>query len=224
MPGKTVIFSSMVEELLSQSTSSKAPTTGYLYCKYNDPQRNNFTEICRSLIHQLAGNNDICYSYLYDFAANSSERLATRKQDLTQILQNVLQCYDEVFIGIDGLDECEKEERSKVIKLLNELLKLPRSTTSLYIFIASQAVLDIERFMAPKAHTLKIKHEHLSSDIQYYVHGRTAELARLSLTGREMSELNEKVSERSAGESNIASLLNSGLILKRHVSSGEAYF
>ena len=199
----------MVEELLSQSTSSKPPTVGYLYCKYNDPQRNNFTEICRSLIHQLAGNNDICYSYLYDFAANSSERLATRKQDLTKILQNVLECYDEVFIGIDGLDECEKEERSKVIKLLNELLKLPGSTTSLYFFITSQAVLDIERFMASKAHTLKIKSEHLSSDIQCYVHGRTAELARLGLTGREISELSEKVSERSTGESNITSSPNS---------------
>jgi hypothetical protein len=200
MAGKTVLFSGMVEELLSRSIGNKSSAIGYLYCKYNDHQRNNFTELTRSLIYQLISNNDICYDYIYDLAANSVQITASKKQDLMAIMRNVLQCYDEVFIGIDGLDECEQGERGMMIKLFKELLKLPGSAVNLHIFVTSQAVLDIERFMASTPSHVKIEHKHVSDDIQCYVHERSADLARFDLTNDEMSDLNEKVSERSAGD------------------------
>jgi hypothetical protein len=189
----------MVEELISKSTGNQLSVVGYLYCKYNDCQRNNFIELTRSLIHQLLGNNDTCYEYLYDIATNSVELTASKRQGLMTIIQDILQCYETVFIGIDGLDECEKEERDLIIKLLKELLKLPGSTVNVHIFVTSQAVLDIERFMASTPYHVKIEPEHISNDIRFYSQARSIELARFDLTNDELDDFNNKISERSAG-------------------------
>jgi hypothetical protein len=196
-----VIFSAMVEELKARSKGNKSFAVAYVYCKYNDHQRNSFTELARSLIHQLVGHNDICGEYLFDVAANSVERTASKKQTLVTIIQDTLQCYEEVCIGIDGLDECEQKERGTLIWLLKELLKLPLPTPSLHIFVTSQAELDIERFIACALYHVEIGPKHLAEDILCYVEKRSAELARFGLTSQQIGDLNEEVSARSAGES-----------------------
>ena len=39
------------------------------------------------------------------------------------MLSSVVQCYDQVFIGIDGFDACELEERRQTIEALQQLLQ-----------------------------------------------------------------------------------------------------
>ncbi|KIW74701.1 hypothetical protein Z517_11471 [Fonsecaea pedrosoi CBS 271.37] len=194
--GKTVIFSAMVESLILRSKSNSSCAVAYVYCKYNDCQRNSFAELARSLIHQLAGMNEICGDYLYDTAINSTESKARGKQALTTIIQDVLQCYEEVFIGIDGLDECEKDQRRQVLDFLKGLFKLSLPDCSLRLFLTSQGERDIEKFMALTRYHVKIGPVHLSRDILYYVNRRSAELARFNLTSQQMGDLNRDVSAR----------------------------
>ncbi|OAL38779.1 hypothetical protein AYO20_01985 [Fonsecaea nubica] len=196
--GKTVIFSAMVESLILRSKSNSSCAVAYVYCKYNDRQRNSFAELARSLIHQLAGMNEICGDYLYDTATNSMESKARGKQVLTTITQDVLQCYEEVFIGIDGLDECEKDQRRPVLDFLKELFKLSLRGCSLRLFLTSQGERDIEKFMALARYHVKIGPLHLSRDILCYVERRSAELTRFNLTSQQIRDLNREVSARCA--------------------------
>lgn len=198
--GKTMIFSSVVEHLISKHTGNKLCAVAYVYCKYNDGRRNTFTELVRSLIHQLVGDNDACGDYLFDVATHSVERTANKREVLITILKDVMQCYEEVFIGIDGLDECEKKERATVIRLLKELLKLPAPSPNLHLFITGRAELDIEKFMTSALYHVRLGPKHLANDILYYVERRTAELARFDLNKQQMRDLNDEVSARSAGE------------------------
>lgn len=195
-----MIFSSVVEHLVSKHKGNRLCVVAYVYCKYNDGRRNTSTEILRSLIYQLAGDNDVCGEYLFDVATHSVERTASKREVLINVLKDVLQCYEEVFIGIDGLDECEHKERSTVIKLLKELLKIPPSNPSLHLFVTGRAELDIEKFMTSALYHVKIGPMELSNDISYYVKRRSANLARFDFTKQQMRDLNEKVSTRSAGE------------------------
>jgi hypothetical protein len=196
--GKTVLFSAMVDEI--GGTISDRVETGlvYLYCKYKDQHRDNFTEITKSLIDQLLGENESCLEYLYDTLLSEDSEHATTKTGLRRIIQALIQCYDLVFIGIDGLDECEQSERSALLSLVESLVHPSEAETNVKVFLTSRAEIDIERSLGSSTR-IHLKSQNLFADIQVYVNTRAIELRRFELTSESIQEITEKLVVQSAG-------------------------
>jgi hypothetical protein len=193
-----VLFSAIVGEI--DKTISNRTETGlvYLYCKYKDQHRDNFAEISKSLIYQLLGDNESCLEYLYDTVLSQDADHATTKTGLRRIIQALVQCYDLVFIGMDGLDECEQAERSALLSLVESLVHPPEAETNVKVFLTSRAEIDVERSLGSSSR-IDLNSHHLFADIQIYVNTRAIELRRFELTSQSAREITEKLVDQSAG-------------------------
>jgi hypothetical protein len=188
----------MVDEIDSTITGRAETVLVYLYCKYKDQHRDNFIEITKSLINQLLAENESCLEYLYDVALGDGAEHATTSTGLRTIVQALAQCYDLVFIGMDGLDECEQTERSALLSLVESLVHPPEAETNVKVFLTSRAEIDVERSLGSSSR-IHLKSHHLFADIQVYVSTRAVELRRFELASESVQEITAKLVDQSAG-------------------------
>ena len=168
MSGKTVLFSAIVDEIPKHIINPEESIVIFFYCKYNDPERNTYESIAKSLIAQLLNDNPNCLSYLYDQAMKSCECYAKTKKDYQILLKSMIQCYSLVYVGIDGLDECDLSERKDVLLLMHSLLESSGEVDKVRVFLASRAEKDIEQSLRLSRH-LELRPHHLQNDIISFV-------------------------------------------------------
>jgi hypothetical protein len=199
VPGKTFLFNAAIDEIAQTKTEGLEIGLAYFYCKYNDPLQSNYEEICKSLIAQLLKSNQNGLEYLYNFALQSGERYATSKSGFQEILQSMVQCFDRVFIGIDGIDECELAERKQITSLLRTLTQPSDQGRAVKCFVFGCAERDIEQSLI-HCNRLDLKNKHMTGGIEHYVNTRLA-LINLLLRFRpqKIQEISRKIVAQSAG-------------------------
>lgn len=192
--GKTILVSSLVEECQSRPDD----TVIYFYCKNNDPERSSFNAIARSMLAQmLQKHRDIFLPILYNYCLESPKLRSF--SECQQILQMALQTVDKSYILIDGLDECDKKERTLVISCLKKILEIMDHTEpgKCRLLIASQEENDI-RLGLSKAAGLKITRENVQEDISRFIKDRANKLQeKFELT----SEVHESITKTTAESS-----------------------
>ena len=194
--GKTFLFNSIVDEIREKVPSSDVV---YFYCKESDPSRRSFNEIARSLIGQLLALNPVCLNYLYERTLKSGERIPTSNHLCKDILKSLTANHEKLFIGIDGLDECEESERRHVLDLIHGILNTSGTRRNVRIFLTSRKEKDIGTSIG-SAIRLEIKPHHLERDITYYVQVRISELSKkFNLSTVEKERISEIVAKRSDG-------------------------
>ena len=171
----------------------------FFYCKYNDPSRNQYSQLAKSLIVQLLGSNANCLAYLYEKVLESGEFRAQAKQKYEEIILSMIQCYKKVWIGIDGLDECEQLERKDILSLVHKLSAPTEDESDVKVFLASRAERDIE--LSPGlSKPLVIKDHHLKSDISKYLQKEAQALReKFDLPEERLRSIVSLVSQRSKG-------------------------
>ncbi|KAI2633104.1 hypothetical protein GGS26DRAFT_555304 [Hypomontagnella submonticulosa] len=120
--GKTILASVIVDEV------RKLPQTSavFFYCRHGDPSRNTFISVARSLIAQLLAHNSHLLQLLYEKASMCGEIELTSKGTAKDLLRTSLNSCGMVYIIIDGLDECGREERKEITTWFQFVLdKLP---------------------------------------------------------------------------------------------------
>ena len=171
----------------------------FFYCKYNDTSRNRYEEIAKSLIAQLLRDNLHCWNYLHDKALQSGERHLETKHTYSEIICTLVRCYDKVYLGIDGLDECEQSERKDVLSLIHSLLDPSETGSDVKIFLASRAERDIENSLLSSRH-LEIRAHHLESDILNYATTKARFLCqKFQFSHEQLDPLVAAVTKQSAG-------------------------
>jgi GTPase SAR1 family protein len=102
--GKTVLCSSIVQNMFEYCRHTVNVGQAMFYFSPSDPSRQTMDDLVRSMVVQLGGQEPRI-SLLYDaYQSAACERppLIT----LLDILRRILRSYDEVFLHLDGLDEC----------------------------------------------------------------------------------------------------------------------
>lgn len=165
--GKTILTSLIVEEV---GKLVPRPTVLYFYCKYEDIERNNFTSIARSLLCQLLlANKDTLLSYYYEKFSNSGEPILTSLSSIEVLLEVALLSCSDVYIVIDGVDECPRRERTKIstwFRNLVENLQPPRQGQVRCLFVSQDDSLARKDFV--DITTIKVEKSHTRSDIEKY--------------------------------------------------------
>ena len=133
------------------------------------------------MIAQILQLNPVALDFLYDTAVKSGERHPSTFSMYQDILRTLLTSHDLLYLGIDGLDECEKEDRHNILMLLKEICKIE---ANIKLFITSQRFRDIERSLEATIQ-LEIKCRHLKNDIHNYVSIRSCQLCEKHELGDE---------------------------------------
>lgn len=192
--GKTVLFSSVIDFVKDTIPDSQVI---YFYCKNGDPSKRTFDGVARSLIAQILQLNPVSLDFLHETAVKSGERHPSTFSMYRDILRPLLTSHNLLYLGIDGLDECEKEDRRWILMLLEEISKFEGN---IKLFITSQRIKDIEKSLETSLR-FEIKSRHLRSDIQNYVNIRSVELCdRYGLGDEKRYSIIKDICSRSEGD------------------------
>lgn len=86
----------------------------FFYCKYGDSARNTFIGVARSLLAQLLMQNSHLLQLLYEKSSMSGEVVLTSKATAEELLRIALGSCAKTYIVLDGLDECDRDDRKEI--------------------------------------------------------------------------------------------------------------
>ncbi|OTB01430.1 hypothetical protein M426DRAFT_266146 [Hypoxylon sp. CI-4A] len=120
--GMSILASLIVEEARKLNPAS---TVLFFYCKHQNPERNNFVALGKSLLAQLLKHDSGLLPTFYEKARNSSEATLTSPAVVKELLKIAFRNCKLAYIILDGLDECSREQREIItqwfIKLVENL-------------------------------------------------------------------------------------------------------
>lgn len=175
LPGKTFLFSSVIDEIIDTIPHAQVI---YFYCKYNEPRKTNLNDMLRSLIAQALTLNPACLQYLYDNMIASIEHDPSSTNELClKLLENLVSQHDQLFIGVDGLDECGEPERQQALSMIHRLAQGAEALKNIRIFLTSRKEKDIDISLR-SSHRLEIRPYHVGRVIEEYVRVRVRSLSQ----------------------------------------------
>lgn len=165
--GKTVLSSTIIEDLLRHCTGNPGKAVAYFYIDFNDPEKQNPELMIRSLIFQLLQQSTkVSVKTLSSSYLNIQQRPAL--DALLELLQRVVEESIQSYVVIDALDECT--ERAGLISLLMTMVEWRHK--KLHILVTSRREVDIEKSLCIFAN-IGIQSTSVDSDIRSYVHQRS---------------------------------------------------
>ncbi|KAL9043378.1 MAG: hypothetical protein Q9214_003434, partial [Letrouitia sp. 1 TL-2023] len=171
--GKTFLFSSVIDEIIETLPNAQVI---YFYCRYNEPRKTNLNDVLRSLIAQVLVLNPACLQYLYDNMIENIQHDPSSTNELClELLENLVSQHDQLFIGVDGLDECGEPERQQILPMIHRLAQSTETLKNVRIFLTSRKEKDID-ISFRSTHRLEIRPYHVGKVIEDYVRVRVRSL------------------------------------------------
>ncbi|EMD96161.1 hypothetical protein COCC4DRAFT_55683 [Bipolaris maydis ATCC 48331] len=168
--GKTVLASLVVEEAMKLADVHVA----FFYCRYMDSERNTFLAVARGILSQLISQDDALLSYLYEKASTSGQVTLSLEATARELLETSLKAFEKLYIIIDGIDECEGDQRQQIVSFFQDTCDSlpPADMDSLRCLFVSQDD-NIARKHFAGVPSLKITEAHTRKDIVEFVAGRS---------------------------------------------------
>jgi hypothetical protein len=109
------------------------PTVLYFYCKHDHSDRDNFTSIARTLLAQLLKQDSDLLGYFYETCCKSGQSTLTSRDLIDDLLKFALDGCPSAYIILDGIDECQRDERKDIVNWFREYVQnLPPQDPSGY--------------------------------------------------------------------------------------------
>ncbi|KAI4598575.1 hypothetical protein KJ359_002988 [Pestalotiopsis sp. 9143b] len=118
--GKTMLASMVVQKARELKP---APTVLYFYCKHDDPERNNFVALGRSLLSQfLSHDNELLPTFYQKFCRSGDAALSSPGM-VEELLTLAFGNCKSAYIILDGLDECPRDQRKIITQWFRHLIE-----------------------------------------------------------------------------------------------------
>jgi hypothetical protein len=88
--------------------------------------------------------------YVYDECSKSSELTLDSVDFLKNLIESALDGPDTIWIVLDGLDECERKEKKKILMWITSLVKSEQQPGRIRVLIISQDEGDIRKQLAKR--------------------------------------------------------------------------
>jgi len=172
LTGKTVLSSSLVNEIESRIRSENRPSSSLLYffCSYKQPDKNNCLALLRSLIWQMILQDNDLIPYVYTQYINNPNfaSFPRCKKLLSKLLGECAPCGSySIYVVLDGLDELPEAERKQLFPVLKPILAEEPCISTVRVYIASQDLVDIRKALKESVH-VPIKDSN-QDDIRKYI-------------------------------------------------------
>ena len=138
--GKTILSTLVVEEVLNRNRSESIGTA-YFYIRHDDSESHKPWNVLGSLISQLARQNPTALTNVMEIytqaLANGSLATSLDDDDLNELLYQVVQNFECIYIMIDGLDESGPvfdSCRKRLIDTVSNLHHIRKSSVRTLVF------------------------------------------------------------------------------------------
>jgi hypothetical protein len=172
----------VLEHLTAKNGLDEKTAICFTYYNYRTADSQSPLQIVAALLKQLCRQSNIVPPELLNFKQEARRpSLADMEQFLIKLPLQMR--FDKVFIVVDALDECPKDQRPNIIGLLSTVMSgMPCAK----VFVTSRREGDIERaFTENSAPTIQIHVENVVADIQNYTENEVKKL-RKGLHGKKL--------------------------------------
>ncbi|KAF8850847.1 hypothetical protein BDZ45DRAFT_538316, partial [Acephala macrosclerotiorum] len=165
--GKTILCSTIIETLRSQSQFDTNSTVAYFYFDYKDRKKQDIANLFRSLIVQLSSQNDLpsrSLMNLYD--KYHSGNFPAKLFDLMNSVANMILEHSQVYIVVDALDECM--EVPNILDSLSQILA--QHNRRLHLLVCSRWQMGIMKTLSQMPiETIAFRKPDLDSDLRAFI-------------------------------------------------------
>ncbi|KAF4983537.1 hypothetical protein FZEAL_1072 [Fusarium zealandicum] len=163
--GKTVLSSSVIEELTNEFQENPDVGVAYVYFNYRQQETQTCDRILASLLRQLVAGRSTLPDKVQDlYDVHKRNRTALSSSEVSQNLRSVLALYGRVFIVLDALDECSANDGSRD-DILSGLFEL-QTTSSANFLCTSRHIPEIETLFS-KEHSVEVRAQ--DQDVRKYL-------------------------------------------------------
>ena len=195
--GKSILCSSVINELLTQSTSSSGTAVCYYYFDYKNSVKTKTESMLKSIIKQLALQSETASQRLREF--HSTYRSSSPPSfEYIELIRAAAADLTSFCIVIDALDECQEH------KTLSSFLNRVRAWNceALHVLVTSRAEPSLTREIHYKeVETMVIKCSKQDTDIEKYVAQRLATDQRLKRWSLLRDTIKIELSQKAEGMS-----------------------
>lgn len=195
--GKSVLAGLIITECLQLSSLSDKSCSAYFFCTYRDKKTQLSKNILSSLASQIARQNEQAFKILKecyeDLKLDNDLPVDPSANKLLEIISKMAACFDQVFIVVDGLDECETDD-DDVAQILARLTAL-RVDSSITTALLSRDVIHIREQLEVdfthidvQAHTEDIE-LYVACEIEKLISAKKLRIRNLSLKDQIMTQL-----------------------------------
>ncbi|KAL8705510.1 MAG: hypothetical protein Q9201_001385 [Fulgogasparrea decipioides] len=187
--GKTVLASPAHNSrsfIINELQTTKTASTGiaFIYCNYNDPQKQNVINIVGSILQQLMLQN----AYLAEELSELYERHRKAKTnpsvvEYSALLQSAVGYFSKTIVIMDALDECPGDTRDILIEEISKarpgvyllitsrhpLCTLPERPAGLTVRLRANDT-DITNYLKVRVSTSRVLKAHIAKDKSFHDH------------------------------------------------------
>jgi hypothetical protein len=170
--GKTILSSTVVEDLLQYCHDDTNMVTAYFYFDFNDTQKQDPKLMLRSLLCQLLQRSFMILKgvdALFSSCANGQWKPSSHA--LLQVTREAAQEFTHVYVVLDALDECT--QRSELMDMLETVAGW--QLDNLHLLMTSRKERDIERSLEEyirEEDAVCLQRDVVDQDIQRYIQQR----------------------------------------------------
>jgi ankyrin repeat domain-containing protein 50 len=167
--GKTILSSTIVEDLLSSSELDMSLAVAYFYFKGDDKDKRTSSGMLRALLKQLFDRGKRTSDVLPKIYGNGNQQPSS--EQLLSSLGTISREYSDVFIVLDALDECEELE--SVLDVLEEIERWTDS--NIHLVFTSRETKDIKEFvdgLEMSKSMIRLSATVVKEDIRMYIRDR----------------------------------------------------
>ncbi|CAN9256395.1 unnamed protein product [Alternaria alternata] len=170
--GKTILSSTIIENLLQYCHDDTNIVTAYFYFDFNDTQKQDPELMLRSLLCQLLQRSVVIpkgVDALFSSCENGQRKPSSHA--LLQVTKEAAQEFTHVYVVLDALDECA--QRSELMDMLEAVAGW--QLNNLHLLMTSRKERDIERSLEEyirEEDTVCLQRDVVDKDIQRYIQQR----------------------------------------------------
>ena len=175
--GKTFLATFVVETLLRADDTQVL----YFFCKAGDPEKRSALQVLRTLLAQLLRSNMVLSEVIEEIYYNNGHEVAQSLVDVKAALELALQATQssDVYIVVDGLDECQHN-----LELIRILLKFTNNAATarkaVRVMFCTRNHTDIYHALEDHSNFLRLDATYRTASIRAYALQRVSNMRVLS--------------------------------------------
>lgn len=170
--GKTILTSTVIEDLITRFQNDTTIGIAYIYCNFRRKDEQKIEDLLASLLKQLAeGQPSLPRNVKELYEGHEKKRTRPSSDEISRALRSVAAAYSRVFIIIDALDEFQPSNGSRS-SFLSEIFTL-QAETGANFFATSRPIPDIEKQFQGYPSREILAHD---EDVRRYLDGQISQL------------------------------------------------
>ena len=155
------------QDIIDKDITSQDVGIAYYYCDFSDLKsletRTILGTIIRQLLEGITISSDL-EQQMDQFYRSNTRTIAA--DELVALLFAVARHFSKLYVFIDGLDECRKEEQITILSIVNQLAQSTRPAVKTLIASREEAIISTSLKGFPR---LRISADKNSADIAFFI-------------------------------------------------------